>query len=153
MGFENPDRPAVDGRKPRAQLTPVSTGYFHTMHVPLLKGRDFRDSDDMNSTQVMIVNQALVRKYFAGVDVLGKKLKPNAENGMAGGPPWREVIGVVGNTLHSSTQREALPAMYLPTSQLPNWCACIRSFAHRWTRPAFGPPLSNWSSLWTAMCR
>ena len=126
MGFENPDRPALDGQKPRAQLTPVSTGYFHTMQVPLLKGRDFRDSDDMSATQVMIVNQALVQKYFAGKDVLGKKLKPNAQNGMAGGPPWREVIGVVGNTLHSSTEREALPAMYLPASQLPNWC-CLYS--------------------------
>jgi hypothetical protein len=96
------------------------------MQVPLLQGRDFRDSDDMNAPQVMIVNQQLVQKYFPGENVLGKKLKPNADNGMPGGPPWRELIGVAGSTLHSSTQREMFPAIYLPASQLPNWC-CMYS--------------------------
>jgi predicted permease len=96
------------------------------MQVPLLEGRDFTDGDDMNSSQVMIVSQAFAQNYFPGEDALGKKLKPNANNGTPGGPPWREIIGVVGNVLHSATQREMLPAIYLPASQLPNWC-CLYS--------------------------
>jgi predicted permease len=124
--FENPERPVVQGPKSRAELTPVSTGYFRSMQVPLLEGRDFTDGDDMNSSQVMIVSQAFAQTYFPGEDVLGKKLKPNAANGTPGSPPWREIIGVVGNVLHSATQREMLPAIYLPASQLPNWC-CLYS--------------------------
>jgi len=126
INFENPERPVFEGRKPRAQLTPVSTGYFRSMQGPLLKGRDFTDGDDMSSPQVMIVNQAFAQNYFPGEDALGKKLKPNANNGMPGGPPWREIVGVVGNVLHAATQRETLPAIYLPASQLPNWC-CLYS--------------------------
>src|SRR6266566_2461693 len=124
--FENPERPVFQGPKPRAELTPVSTGYFRSMQVPLLEGRDFTDGDDMNSSQVMIVSQAFAQSNFPGGDALGKKLKPNAANGTPGGPPWREIIGVVGNVLHSATQREMLPAIYLPASQLPNWC-CLYS--------------------------
>jgi len=56
--FENPERPVLQGPKPRAELTPVSSGYFRSMQVPLLEGRDFTDGDDMSSPQVMIVSQA-----------------------------------------------------------------------------------------------
>ena len=77
-------------------------------------------------TSRMIVNQAFADRYFPGEDALGKKLKPSAGNGMPGGPPWREIVGVVGNIRHFATQREMLPAMYLPASQMPTWC-CLRS--------------------------
>src|SRR5260370_25484718 len=132
--FENPERPVFQGPKPRAELTPVSTGYFRSMQVPLLEGRDFADGDDMNSSRVMIVSQAFAQNYFPGEDVLGKKLKPDANNGTPGGPPLREIIGVVGNVLHSATQREMLPAIYLPTTQLTNLCClytCVRTSLDR----------------------
>ncbi len=47
ISFENPGRQVLQGRKPRAELTPVSTGYFRSMQVPLLEGRDFTDGDDI----------------------------------------------------------------------------------------------------------
>ena len=76
--------------------------------------------------EVMIVNQAFVNTYFPGEDPLGKKLKPGAGNGSKDGPPWRQIVGVVGNVRHSATQREMQPAMYLPSSQFPTWC-CLSS--------------------------
>jgi putative ABC transport system permease protein len=75
---------------------------------------------------VIIVNQAFAKTYFPGEEPLGKKLKPGAGNGTPGGPPWRQIVGVVGNVRHSATQREMLPAMYVPASQLPTWC-CLSS--------------------------
>src|SRR5713226_4319644 len=69
--FENPERPVFQGPKPRAELTPASTGYFRSMQVPMLAGRDFTDGDDMNSSQVMIVSQAFAQNYFPGEDALG----------------------------------------------------------------------------------
>ncbi|HEV2710904.1 MAG TPA: ABC transporter permease [Edaphobacter sp.] len=126
ISFENPERPAPEGQQPNIDLTFVSTDYFRTIQTPLLRGRDFTDDDDMKSQQVMIVNQAFAQQYFPGEDVLGKRLKPGAANGTPGGPPWREIVGVVGNIRHWATQREMAPAMYLPASQLPNWC-CLNS--------------------------
>jgi predicted permease len=126
ISFENPERRVPEGQQPNVDLTFVSADYFRTIQTPLLRGRDFTDGDDMKSQQVMIVNQAFARQYFLGEDVLGKKLKPGASNGTPGGPPWREIVGVVGNIRHTATQREMAPAMYLPASQLPNWC-CLHS--------------------------
>jgi len=58
--------------------------------------------------------------------VLGKKLKPGAGNGTPGGPPWREIVGVVGNIRLGATDREMGAAMYLPSAQLKTWC-CLYS--------------------------
>jgi predicted permease len=126
VSFENPEHPVPDGQQPNVDLTVLSTDYFRTLQVPLIRGRDFTDADDMKAQQVLIVNQAFAQQYFPGEDALGKKLKPGEDNGMAGGPPWREIVGVVGNIRHFATQREMPPAMYLPVSQMPNWC-CLRS--------------------------
>ena len=126
ISFENPEHPVPEGQHPSADLTTVSPELFKTLQVPLLKGRDFSDRDDMSAPQVMIVNQAFAQKYFPGEEVLGKKLKPGAGNGTPGGTPWREIVGVVGDVRLSTTQREIRPGMYVPASQLPNWC-CLYS--------------------------
>jgi putative ABC transport system permease protein len=120
--FEDPEHPVPEAQQPFADLTPVSPGYFSTMQIPLLAGRDFSDRDDVNSPQVMIVNQAFAQKFFPGENVIGKKLKPGAGNGAKGGPPWREIVGVVGNVRLQATQREMKPAMYMPAAQMDTWC-------------------------------
>jgi putative ABC transport system permease protein len=126
VSFENPEQPVAKGSRPAAELAPISDGFFRAMQIPLVEGRDFNDAENMQSPQVMIVNQAFARKYFSGEEPVGKKLKPGAGNGSAEGPPWRQIVGVVGNVRHSATQREMEPVMYLPASQLPTWC-CMRT--------------------------
>jgi predicted permease len=126
VSFENPEQPVPEGQQPGADFAPVTPGYFSTMQTPLLEGRDFTNADGMDSAKVMIVNQAFVQKFFHGEQPLGKRLKPGARDGSGGAPPWREVVGVVGNMEHSATERESHAAMYLPASQLPNWC-CLYS--------------------------
>jgi putative ABC transport system permease protein len=126
LTFEDPEHPAPAGQRPAADFTPVSSQYFSTLQIPLLEGRDFTERDDASSPQVMIVNQAFAQKYFPGEHVLGKKLKPGAGNGKPEGPPWREIVGVVGDIRLSMTQRELEPAMYAPASQLDTWC-CMYS--------------------------
>jgi len=126
ISFEDPSHPVPDGQEPGADLTPVSPGYFRTMQIPLLEGRDFSERDDMNAPQVMIVNEAFVQKYLGGQNVLGKKLKPGAGNGTPGGPPLREIVGVVGTIRMGALERNMPPAMYLPADQLNTWC-CLSS--------------------------
>jgi MacB-like periplasmic core domain len=95
----------------------------------------FFGGDDMKSAQVMIVNEAFAQKFFPGENVLGKKLKPGAGNGAPGGPPWREIVGVVGNIRFWATQRGEKPAMYLPADQMANWC-CLYSVIRTPLEPA-----------------
>jgi predicted permease len=123
--FEDPEHPTSEGSQPSADVAPITPGYFDTMRIPVLQGRDFSELDQSKAAQVMIVNRAFADKFFPGESVLGKKLKPGASSG-PGGPPWREIVGVVGNIRLSATQRELRPAMYVPSSQLEGWC-CVYS--------------------------
>ncbi len=122
LSFEDPGHPAATGQRSSASLDIVSPQYFRTLEIPLLRGRDFSDRDDTTSAQVMIVNQAFADKYLHGENALGKILKPGAGNGTKQGPAWRQIVGVVGNVSYYATQPSAFPVMYLPSSQLPNWC-------------------------------
>jgi predicted permease len=126
ISFEDPEHPVPESQQPSADLSPISPEYFHAMQIPLLEGRDFSERDDTKSLQVMIVNHAFAQKFFPGEEVLGKKLKPGAGNGTPDGPPWREIVGVVGDIRLGATQRELRPAMYLPAGQLNAWC-CLYS--------------------------
>ncbi|MGA2345626.1 MAG: ABC transporter permease, partial [Candidatus Sulfotelmatobacter sp.] len=81
ISFEDPEHPTSEGQRPGADLSPITPDYFRTMQIPLLRGRDFSERDDMKSAQVIVVNQAFAQKFFPGEEVLGKKLKPGANNG------------------------------------------------------------------------
>jgi len=122
ISFEDPEHPVPESTRPSADLTPITDGYFSAMQIPVLQGRDFSTHDDMKGEQTIIVNRAFANKFFPGESVLGKKLKPGAGNGTPGGPPWRVIVGVVGNIRLWATQREMRPAMYVPANQLPTWC-------------------------------
>lgn len=126
VSFENPEHPVPEGDQPSAHVTPITPGYFSTLQIPLLQGRDFSDRDDINAQRVMIVNQAFAQKFFPGEQVLGKKLKPGAGDGAPGGPPWREIVGVVANMRLYATDREMDPQMFLPADQMHTWC-CLNT--------------------------
>ena len=122
ISFEDPEHPVPESIRPSADVTPITPEYFSTLQIPVLQGRDFNSHDDMKGEQTIIVNRAFADKFFPGENVLGKKLKPGAGNGTPGGPPWRTIVGVVGNIRLWATQRQMHPAMYLPADQLPTWC-------------------------------
>ncbi len=123
--FEDPEHPKPEGRHDAADFTPVSPQYFSTMQIPLIEGREFTERDDAKAPQVIMVNQTFAQKFFPSENVLGKKIKPGAGNGDKAGPPWREIVGVVGDIRLSATQREMRPAMYVPAEQLDTWCCLI----------------------------
>ncbi|HEV7705311.1 MAG TPA: ABC transporter permease, partial [Gemmatimonadaceae bacterium] len=72
----------------------VSPDYFKAMRVPLLRGRAFTDADVIGAPRVVIVNDALVRRYFHGADPLGQQISfdrvPDSTS------KWRTIVGVVG---------------------------------------------------------
>lgn len=135
VSFENPEHPVPEGDQPSAHMTPTTPQYFSAMQIPVLQGRDFTDRDDMNGQQVMIVNQAFAQKFFPGEQVLGKRLKPGAGNGTPGGPPWREIVGVVRDIKLGATDRQMDPQMYVPSAQLNTWC-CLYTVVRTSLDPA-----------------
>ena len=135
ISFENPERPTGGGILPIAELTPVSPGFFSTMQIPLFEGRDFTDADNMSAPQVMIVNRAFAQRFFHGENPIGKRIRPMAGNGSRDSLPFRQIVAVVGNMRYSAEQLEMKPVIYLPASQIPNWC-CLRTVVRTTVDPA-----------------
>jgi predicted permease len=96
----------------------VSPGYFETMGIPLLAGRNFTIQDDRNAPRVVVVNASFVRKYFGARLATGRHIGMGTDPGT---PTDIEIIGVVSDTHYDSLRGEVLPEVYLCTlQQQPN---------------------------------
>ena len=132
---ESRGHPVSTGQKPAAQINVISSQYFRTMQIPLLEGRDFSGADNLATSQVMIVNQAFVHKYLQNEDALGRELRPGAgkrigcRNGVAANRR-----GSGETRVSFAMERKPEPVMYLPSSQLPNWC-CMYSVVRTSVEP------------------
>jgi predicted permease len=92
----------------------VSDGYFTTLGIPMLAGRDFDSRDTKTSGRVVIVNEAMARHFFYTPAAVGRHIQK--EEGSSYSPPI-EVIGVVGTTKYTSLRDSAQPIMYFPRAQ------------------------------------
>jgi putative ABC transport system permease protein len=93
----------------------LSPGYFKTMEVPILVGRDFDMRDDLKSMKVAIVNEKFAKKYLGGVNAIGRHI------GMGGDPGTKTditVIGVVRDTKYESMRDEMPIELYRPYRQM-----------------------------------
>jgi putative ABC transport system permease protein len=109
--FEGQNRPAVAVR-----IEKVSPNYFHTMGMQLLQGREFSERDNMNTPIVVIINQAMARRYYAGADPLGKRLQ---RDWVDGHKRWVTVVGVVSDMQVDAFKESVRPVVYYPWTQLP----------------------------------
>jgi putative ABC transport system permease protein len=96
--------------QPNADFQVITPEYFRALGITLVAGRSFADTDRAHSPAVVIVNQALVDKYFAGRDPLGRVL-------LFGGSKRHEIVGVVADARYRSVERDADPTFYLPLEQ------------------------------------
>ncbi|HWK09791.1 MAG TPA: FtsX-like permease family protein, partial [Vicinamibacterales bacterium] len=104
-----------DGEDMQAFMNAVSPGYFATMKIPLLEGRDFRDSDAKEKADVAIVNQKFAQHFFPGTSAVGKRLSQGT------GPRSKltiQIIGVVADALYEGPREGIHRQVYLP-----NWGA------------------------------
>lgn len=108
--IEGRDPSAAEGQ-PEVPTRPASANYFATAGIPLLQGRLFTPSDDAGAPPVVIINEAMVRQFFANENPLGRRLTFWGVS--------REIVGVVGNERFSGLASEAAPAMYPPLAQAP----------------------------------
>ena len=89
----------------------VSPGYFSTLRISLLKGRDFSDRDNGDAPAVAIINQDLSRTYFPGEDPIGKRIT------FSDGESWMSIVGVIGDVKQVSLGSIAKPEVYFPYPQ------------------------------------
>ena len=104
------DAPFPPDNQPNADFQVISPDYFRALGITLVAGRGFGATDRVNAPPVVIVNQALVDKYFSGRDPIGRVL-------LFGGSRRHEIVGVVANARYRSVEREADPTFYLPLEQ------------------------------------
>ena len=116
--FDMEEHPLPDGQQNGAPVRIVATDYFKTMGIPVRQGRVFNEHDQIKSAPVVIVNERFANKFFAGQNVIGKRVKPGFSADDKG-EKMREIVGVVGNVKHLSLKNDDSPEMYLPRTQIP----------------------------------
>jgi putative ABC transport system permease protein len=104
-------RPLAEvGQRPFAESRDISPGYFRAMGIPIVRGRDLSGQDSATSLPVVMINEALARKYFKGEDPLGQKIQWDS---------LRTIVGVAGSIHQAGLDRAPLPEVYFPAAQRP----------------------------------
>jgi len=115
-------RPATDGPyHGGGQWMTASPGYFEVFRIPVKKGRTFDRGDDGGATPVVVINEAMARKFWPDGEPLGDRLvigrgvmREFADE------PERQIIGVVADTRDGGLNRDPGPAMFIPQAQVPD---------------------------------
>ena len=117
-------RVALEGQPPRLPTDPappltednVVPGYFEAMRIPLLRGRLLEERDlAPGADQVVVINEAMARRFWPGDDPIGKRLKYGLDP--AANQPWKTVIGVVADMRRQRLDEPAIPYMFQPGVQ------------------------------------
>jgi predicted permease len=88
----------------------VSPGYFAALHIPFIEGRDFTERDDEKSTRVAVVTEEFARRYFAGRNPIGIKMRAWGD--------WFTVVGVVADSKYHTPNEASMPHFYAPFRQI-----------------------------------
>jgi predicted permease len=105
-------RPA-DGEDMQAFMNALSPGYFETMQIPILEGRDFKPGDARDDSKVAIVNRRFAEHFFKGASAIGKHI------GRGTGPKTKldiEIVGVVADSLYEGPREGVRRQVFVP-----NW--------------------------------
>jgi putative ABC transport system permease protein len=105
---EGQPKPKLDAGKPK-----IDAGYFKTMGIPLLAGREFTTRDTKDAPKVAIVSERIVREYFPGGPggALGRRVRLSDRD------EWLTVVGVVADIRQMGLDREVQPMLYVPFQQ------------------------------------
>jgi predicted permease len=122
--------PTLDAGKPK-----IAAGYFQTMGIPLLAGREFTAADTAEAPKVAIVSARIARDYFPGDpgEALGRRVRLR-DRGDRG--EWLTVVGVVADVRQMGLDREVQPMIYVPFQQERGGVVRFVSFVARTTTPA-----------------
>ncbi len=101
-------------RLPSAGFRLASPGYFRTMTIPLLRGREFDDGDRYERPFVAVVSESLARQSFGAADPIGHRIMCGFDS-----DKWMTIVGVVGDVRQASPASPPGPEIYMPLRQHP----------------------------------
>jgi predicted permease len=104
---------------PEADARLVTPGYFEALHAGLVAGRFFREADDETRPLALIVDEALARKAFAGMDPLDQEMGVQLWSGGGFATQWGRVVGVVRHLRHHKVSEEVREQVFVPFAQAP----------------------------------
>jgi putative ABC transport system permease protein len=116
ISFDIEGYPLSEGDRNTARVTLANPGYFATLRIPVLRGREFQDSDNAKATPVVIVSESFAQKYFSNEDPIGKHITPGLSDDTVKEVP-REIIAVVGDVKSGGLKKDIAPEYYLPFAQ------------------------------------
>jgi putative ABC transport system permease protein len=101
------------GREPEALAHEISPGYFATMGISLLQGRDFNLHDDPNNARVAIISQGFARERLKDKNPIGERIRyARAED-----QSWYTIVGIAADIKHSALDADDSSAIYTPLTQ------------------------------------
>ncbi|HET9525836.1 MAG TPA: ABC transporter permease [Pyrinomonadaceae bacterium] len=119
ISFQIEGRPVSPKDEPSGDFFTTGIGYFRTMGIPILKGRDFDSNDRHGSTPVIIITETFARQYFPNEDPIGKRVHPGVSSIEDEESTMREIVGVVGDVRNRALNTDPRPAYYVPQTQVP----------------------------------
>lgn len=97
----------------------VSPGYFSTLEIPIKRGRGLGETDSATTQPVIVINEAMARRYWPNEDPVGKRL---AIGESSRDTSWRTIVGVVGDVRHASLSEAPVPTAFISYHQdLESW--------------------------------
>jgi putative ABC transport system permease protein len=102
------------GDGPVATYRVVFPGYFHTMHIPLLRGRDIASTDRVGAPQVVVINEFMANAHWRGEDAIGKRITLDDST-------WVTIVGIAKNTVREQWSAPAEDEFFLPYAQQKNF--------------------------------
>lgn len=117
-------QPVAPGDEDPSSIRYVTPGYFATLGIPLLKGRDVAEADTGAALQAAVVSESFAERYWPGQDPLGRRfhfgLLGSTDGGSGDSFQNRTVVGVAGEVKVRGIERESEPQVYLPYRQQPD---------------------------------
>ncbi|HYN08324.1 MAG TPA: ABC transporter permease [Vicinamibacterales bacterium] len=104
--------------EPHAEYAVAMPGYFSTLRIPVVDGREFADSDVTGTMLVAVVDEEFARQYWPGESAVGKRISPFGPL-PANDPRWTTVVGVVGHVRNGGPRKAGEGQLYLPALQKP----------------------------------
>lgn len=101
------------GDRPQAEFHDITAGYFKTLEIPVLAGRDFARTDTVETPRVAIINETLARTAFPGESPIGRRIRENPHPAV----PWMEIVGIAGDTRWQEPSQPAPPVVYRASTQ------------------------------------
>ena len=109
--------PSSSGQYPQARYYDASPGYFHTMQIPLLSGREFTDEDKASAPHVAVINETMARRYWPDGNAVGQRVTlPRSKESL-------EIVGVAGDVRRYDLESQLEPEIYWPYLQNTRWAS------------------------------